>query len=119
MKLQTALEGLAFYAYHGLYAFEKEKGAEFLVDVIITEEVEDTNPLNEINQVINYEEIFTIVKEEMEIRRDLIEDLAKTILTRIGHQLLDKNAAIKVKITKPNPGGLFGSGAASVSLEIN
>jgi dihydroneopterin aldolase len=119
MKLQTALEGLEFYAYHGLYAFEKEKGAEFLVDVIITEEVEDTNPLNEINQVINYEEIFTIVKEEMEIRRDLIEDLAKTILTRIGHQLLDKNAAIKVKITKPNPGGLFGSGAASVSLEIN
>ena len=119
MKLQTALEGLAFYAYHGLYAFEKEKGAEFFVDVIITEEVEDTNPLNEINQVINYEEIFTIVKEEMEIRRDLIEDLAKTILTRIGHQLLDKNAAIKVKITKPNPGGLFGSGAASVSLEIN
>jgi dihydroneopterin aldolase len=76
MKLQTALEGLEFYAYHGLYAFEKEKGAEFLVDVIITEEVEDTNPLNEINQVINYEEIFTIVKEEMEIRRDLIEDIA-------------------------------------------
>ena len=119
MKLQTALEGLEFYAYHGLYAFEKEKGAEFLVDVIITEEVEDTNPLNEINQVINYEEIFTIVKEEMEIRRDLIEDLAKTIIMRIKGLLANREVALKVKITKPNPGGLFGSGAASVSLEAD
>jgi len=119
MKLQTALEGLEFFAYHGLYPFEKEKGGKFLVDVWITEEVEESTPLKEINQVINYEAIFNVIKEEMEIRRDLIEDLAKTILARIGHQLLDKNAAIKVKITKPNPGGLFGSGAASVCLEAD
>lgn len=118
MKLQTALEGLEFFAFHGLYPFEQEKGGKFLVDVWIDEVIEESNPLKEINQVINYEEIYTIIKEEMEIRRDLIEDLAKTILARIGHQLLDRNVAIKVKITKPNPGGIFGSGAASVSLEL-
>lgn len=119
MKLQTALEGIEFYAYHGLYAFEKEKGGLFIVDVVVNQEIADDAPLHEINEVVNYEAIFNIIKEEMEIRRDLIEDLAKTILARIGHQLLDKEASITVKVTKPNPGGLFGSGAASVSLEIN
>jgi 7,8-dihydroneopterin aldolase/epimerase/oxygenase len=117
MKLQTALEGLAFFAYHGLYPFEKEKGATFIVDVWVNEEIEDVNPLNTIDQVINYEAIFNIVKEEMEIRRDLIEDLAKTILARISMLLVERKVQVKVKITKPNPGGLFGSGAASVTLE--
>jgi dihydroneopterin aldolase len=55
----------------------------------------------------------------MEIRRDLIEDIAKTIIMRIKGLLSNRAVALKVKITKPNPGGLFGSGAASVSLEIN
>jgi hypothetical protein len=38
---------------------------------------------------------------------------------RIKGLLANREIALKVKIIKPNPGGLFGSGAASVSLEIN
>jgi dihydroneopterin aldolase len=117
MKLQTALENLEFFAYHGLYAEEHEKGGMFKVDVWIDEEISEDHNLSEISGVINYEEIFKIVQEEMQIRRNMIEDLGKTILQRINHNLIDRDVITTVKITKPNPGGRFGSGAASITVQ--
>jgi dihydroneopterin aldolase len=116
MKLTTSLENLSFFAYHGLYDFEKERGANFFVDVEIVEEVPEDRAFRDLEEVINYEEIFKIITEEMEIRREFIEDLCRTILQRIHLHLAEKEVSVTVKITKPNPGGAFGSGAASVKL---
>ncbi|MDZ4668291.1 MAG: dihydroneopterin aldolase [bacterium] len=118
MKLQTALENLDFFAYHGLYKEESEKGGIFRVDIWIDEEISHEQDLSKIQGLINYENIFKIVQEEMQIRREMIEDLAKTILQRIAHHLTERDTIITVKITKPNPGGLFGSGSASVTLQV-
>jgi 7,8-dihydroneopterin aldolase/epimerase/oxygenase len=117
MKLQTALENLEFFAYHGMYPEEKEKGGIFKVDVWVDEELPENHDATQISHLINYEDIFNIVKEEMEIKRDFIEDLGKTILQRIGHHLTEREVLITVKITKPNPAGKFGSGAASITLQ--
>ncbi len=116
MKLTTTLENLSFFAYHGLYDFEKERGANFFVDIEILEEVPEDRRFKQLEEVINYEEIFNIIKEEMEIRRDFIEDLCRTILQRIHLHLAEKDISVSVKITKPNPGGAFGGGAAAVKL---
>jgi dihydroneopterin aldolase len=113
------VNNIKLYAFHGCLDEEAKIGSAYRVDVSVKADLKKSAKTDDLADTVDYVHLNTIVKEEMEIRRDLIEDLAKTILTRIGHQLLDKNAAIKVKITKPNPGGLFGSGAASVSLEIN
>ncbi len=56
-------------------------------------------------------------QSERAIRRDMIEDLGKTILQRINHHLIDREVITTVKITKPNPGGRFGSGAASITVQ--
>lgn len=118
MKLVTALENLKFFAYHGLYEFEKKQGADFFVDVFIEEDINISNNLQALDEIINYEDIFAIVSEEMTKSRSYIEDVAKRILQRISHYLIVRKVKITVKITKPNPGGKFGSGAASVSLSI-
>jgi len=118
MKLTTALENLSFFAHHGLYAFERERGATFVVDVWIDEEVGVENRFNELSSVINYEEIFGIIKEEMELPRDFIEEVARTILQRIHNHLTHLEVRVSVKITKPDPGGAFGTGAASVRLSL-
>jgi 7,8-dihydroneopterin aldolase/epimerase/oxygenase len=118
MKLTTALENLSFFARHGLYAFEREKGATFIVDVFIDEEVDERARFQELSEVINYEEIFAIIKEEMELPRDFIEEVARTILQRIHSHLSEKEIFVKVKITKPDPGGAFGTGAAAVTLAL-
>ncbi len=117
MKLQTALENLEFFAYHGLYAEEKEKGGFFKVDIWIDEEIAEDKDLTHLNNLINYELLYTIVQEEMNIRRDFIEDLAKSILQRISKHLTQRELIITVKLTKQNPAGKFGSGSASVTLQ--
>lgn len=116
MKLQTALENLEFFAHHGMYSEEKERGGVFKVDLWIDEEVADDKDLKVIDNLINYENLFEIVQEEMLIKRDFIEDLAKTILQRVSNLLIDREVIIKVKISKPNPAGKFGSGSASVTM---
>ncbi|MFN4082680.1 MAG: dihydroneopterin aldolase [Bacteroidia bacterium] len=116
MKIITALENVKFYAYHGIYNFEKEKGGEFVVNVYIEEEIDLNKNLNDLNSLINYEKLFEIVKDEMENTKNLIEEVASVILQRISHLLIDKKAIIKVKIDKINPVGKFGSGNASVTI---
>lgn len=116
MKLQTSLENLEFFGYHGLYEDEKAIGGMFKVDVVVEEEVDETRDFSNLNQLINYEHLFQIVQAEMQIRRNLIEDLAAAILVKISHKLMDHPAKVTVKITKPDPGKRFGSGAASVTL---
>jgi dihydroneopterin aldolase len=118
MKLTTALENLSFHAYHGLYAHEREKGGTFIVTIKIDQEVPEHREFKRIEELINYEEIHKIIVEEMEIPREFIEDLARTILQRISNLLIELEVAISVKITKPDPAGLFGSGEASVTLAL-
>ncbi|OYU95706.1 MAG: hypothetical protein CFE21_11245 [Bacteroidetes bacterium B1(2017)] len=118
MKLQTALEDLEFFAYHGLYAEEKIKGGIFKVDVWIDEEVADDTDLSKLENLVNYEDAFHVIKAEMEIPRQFIEDLAQSMIAKLEDRFAEKDLMITLKITKPNPAGKFGSGAASVTLQL-
>ena len=46
------LNHLKFYAYHGLYDFEREKGGEFIVDVLI--DAENKPHYLQLTDVVNY-----------------------------------------------------------------
>ncbi len=118
MKLVTAIENLSFFAYHGLYPHEKENGATFIVSVWIEQELPESTYFKRLEELINYEQIFKIIQEEMDLKRDFIEDLGRTILQRIHNHLLELEVKVKVKVIKPDPAGLFGSGQASVTLEM-
>lgn len=119
MKLTTALENVKFYAYHGMYDFEQQQGGEFLVTIVVDEDIADNAPLNSIEKLVNYEELFKIATEEMEVKRHFIEDVARSILQRVAHGLMGKQVEISVKITKLNPAGKFTPGSsASVTLKI-
>ena len=72
MKVQTCLENLEFFAYHGMYDFEKVNGGKFRVDITLTENVLDSKSYKIISDVLDYEKVFAIVNSEMEIPRDFI-----------------------------------------------
>jgi len=118
MKLQTALENLEFFAYHGLYEEEKINGGIFKVDVWIDAEYEDDCDLSKLENLVNYEDAFAVIKAEMEIPRQFIEDLAQRIIAKLEDCFAEKDLIITLKVTKPNPAGKFGSGAASVTLQV-
>jgi dihydroneopterin aldolase len=94
------LNHLKFYAYHGLYDFEREKGGEYIVDVLI-DSADQTNYL-QLNDVVNYEDIYRIINQHMQTPKDFIEEVARLILNDLklnfSYALL-----IEVKITKCTP----------------
>ncbi len=118
MRYKTSINDIEFFSFHGLYPEEKLTGGKFIVDVNIEQEVDNKSSMKRLVEVVNYEQLFSIVKHEMDQPKDLIETVAKNILDTIGSRIHHIKHA-EVKITKLNPAGLFKSGSASASLSRN
>jgi dihydroneopterin aldolase len=90
------LSGMKFFAYHGLYDHEREKGSWFKVDVSFDCDATNAIKNDSIEGTVNYEEVYKIVKEEMEISSKLIEHVAG----RIHYRLQQEVKGISALITK-------------------
>jgi dihydroneopterin aldolase len=88
-------------------------GALFGVDVSVECEIEKA--ITTIDEAINYELIFNLVKNQMGIPQDLVETVAQHILSDLK-QAFHQAQQIEVTIHKPNPAGSFKSGVASVKV---
>lgn len=77
-----SLEKMFFKAYHGYYEDERKMGNEFYLDVSISLAKEQKYD-DDIDKTINYEDVYTICKEEMESTKWLLETVANHILGRI------------------------------------
>lgn len=99
--LSVCLKDLVFFAYHGLYAGEKEVGGKFIVNVK-TSFKPGVGPVLEITETLNYEALFLIVSARMAIPTCLIETLAMQIVSDIRDSF---PALLKVSISieKCNP----------------
>ncbi len=111
-----ALEGMRFFAYHGVYEAERILGTEFVVDVYVqTDQTLEAGSSDDPAQALNYETIYLICKLEMSDPRQLIESVALGIMDRMKTQF-DRMQALKVRIRKLNP-PLGGVVSASVVEE--
>ena|SRR6185503_19566084 len=107
------LRDLEFYSFHGLYEEEKKAGGEFIVDVFAKFPAED-HILNSINETVNYAALFTIVKDEMNQPRELLETVAQSIAEKIyAKYSVIKEVEIRIEKKKAPIVGLKGSVAAS------
>ena len=96
------LEGMEFFAYHGHYKEERIIGAKFIVDIEFAYESAKAEQSDQLSAAVNYQEVFLLVKKEMEINCHLLEHLARRILDalRLTFPLIVK---ARVKIAKMNP----------------
>lgn len=101
IRQRVALEGVRFFAYHGLYPEEQILGGEFILDIETHSEVYSGGD-DELSNTVNYERLFDIAKAEMNIRRKLIETVAHAILEEIRHEFLFVKV-IRVSIKKMHP----------------
>ncbi len=97
-----SLEGMKFYAYHGVYKEEKIIGGEYLVDLFIETDISKAASGDDIFQTINYETLYTICEIEMGKSVDLIETLVSNIISKIKKQFKTIQF-IRVKIKKLSP----------------
>src|SRR5215467_6257377 len=76
------LQQLRFHAFHGLYEGEKKTGGPFEVNVKVGYE-ERISSFDRLDDTINYEEIFSIVKQQMQVATPLLEKVGQNILNKI------------------------------------
>lgn len=102
MSGRVALEGLEFHAFHGVYPHERESGNWFEVDILVDTDFTAASLSDDLIGTVNYEDLFRIVKSEMEIPSRLLE----TVANKITDEVLRKMPAIQrveVKVSKINP----------------
>lgn len=111
----VSLNDLKFYAYHGLYDFEREKGGEFIVSITLEEP--DRLQYAVLADVINYEEVFAVVAARMNEPKDFIEEVARLILSDLKVKFPQALSA-KVKLVKCAPPipGMSGSACVECSF---
>ncbi len=95
------LNGLRFFAGHGLYAEETKVANEFEVNLQLQYE-SNQKVITDIEDTIDYETVYSIIQEEMTIQQELLETCAMQICDLI-YQEFRQIEIIKISIRKLTP----------------
>lgn len=98
----VAIEGMQFYAHHGYYKEEQVLGGKFTVDIYIHSDLSVAAAFDELKHTVNYERVFQITKQEMEIHSKLLENVCSRILDKVKVEF-PFIQSIRVKVTKEQP----------------
>jgi len=99
MKGKIEIEGMEFYAYHGHFAAEQVVGNRFLVDLTLITDCSKAAQSDDLNDALDYQIAYLIVKEEMQIKSHLLENVARRILDRFDKEF-EAIENIKIKILR-------------------
>ncbi|MFQ5334654.1 MAG: dihydroneopterin aldolase, partial [Flavobacteriales bacterium] len=96
------LEGMVFFAHHGYYHEEQERGSKFIVDISITSDLSDAVASDDLNKALNYEEIYQLVENEMAEKSKLLEHIGGRIIKSLKERFAQIES-VQVKVSKINP----------------
>ena len=99
---EVALEGMEFYARHGYYQEERKIGNKYTVDVFMKVEMENAVDQDKLEGTVNYERVYEIVTEVMNVDANLLEHLAGKLIQNLKGSF-NEIQSIKVRISKHNP----------------
>ena len=116
MTGKISLEGLEFHAYHGVYPHERSSGNKFEVDVTVETEIQDSAFQDDLRGTVNYEDLYSLVKTEMEKPSKLLETVGHAIAVKTL-ETFPNAISVAVNISKFNPpiGGVCKKATVSVS----
>lgn len=77
------MEGMKFYAFHGVLPQENLVGAYYYLDLKLKTDFTYAAETDELEGTVSYADIFTAVKEEMAIPSKLLEHVCQRIASRI------------------------------------
>jgi len=96
------IEGMRFHAFHGHYPVEQLVGSDFIVDLKIQVQESKALKTDDLSDAINYQILYGIVKEEMQITSSLLEHVGNRILKAVYNKFPEIDNS-EVKISKLNP----------------
>lgn len=93
---------MEFFAYHGVFGEERKVGCKYLVTITLNTDLSKAGESDNLADTINYENIYAIIKKEMETNSNLIEHVAKRIITSVK-RIFPQILTVNLKIAKLNP----------------
>jgi len=109
------LEDIEFYAFHGCFKEEQLTGNRFIVNLTLETDMDVPAETDSIEDALNYQIAYQLVKKEISITSHLLENVAKRILDALFTQFPQLKLA-RVKVSKMNPP--MGSVMKCVSIEM-
>jgi dihydroneopterin aldolase len=104
------IEDMEFYAFHGHYKEEQIVGNKFLIDLEIETDLEPAGISDKLEDAADYSLACRVVKQEMEIKSKLLENIAKRILDSLYLNMNNiRKATVKIKKMNPPVGAKVGS----------
>jgi 7,8-dihydroneopterin aldolase/epimerase/oxygenase len=81
---EILLEGMRFYAYHGVNPEERAQGQRFTVDVVLAVDLRRPGQSDDLADTVSYSAVYKVVRGIVEGRpRQLIEAVAEEIASAI------------------------------------
>jgi dihydroneopterin aldolase len=107
---EIRLEGMEFYAYHGVFPEERTLGQRFVVDVALRLPLQKSGLSDDLRDTLDYSEVYRVIRDVVEGER---HRLVETVAERIAQQILDRYPVdcVRVCVRKsapPFPGPLRG-----------
>ena len=96
------LEGMEFKAYHGCLEQEKVRGNSFTVDFKGELDLSAAAESDNLNDTLNYGEIYEIVADEMSVPSELLENVAGRIMKVIESRYPER-VSFSVRVSKKRP----------------
>jgi len=95
-------ENMEFYSYHGHFKEEQIVGNKFLVNLKIETNLLKPSTSDDLKDAVNYQRAYELVKEEMEHKSHLLENIARRILDRLFLEMTGMDQ-VQIKVSKMNP----------------
>ena len=113
-----SIEGMEFYAHHGCFAEEQKIGTNFKVDLSFDVDSSKAEKSDNLNDTIDYQIVYQIVKREMNISSKLLEHVGRRIVDSIKTEFPNTtNIQLKIKKLNPPLGGKMDNVAIMLNIE--
>ncbi len=112
------LENMEFYSYHGCFKEEQVVGNHFTIDLSIKTDTSKAQISDNLQDTVNYQKVYSLVKREMENKSKLLEHVAERILSSLLIEFESvESATIKVSKLNPPMGGKIQKVSVTLSKE--
>ena len=116
-SITIELNQVHFYAEHGVLDEEAKLGNEFNITIKLQIHSE-AKVITSIHDTINYVEVFEVVKNQMQQRKNLLETVAMEIAQEL-HKKYSLLRKASIAIIKTNPPISYFSGNVGITYEVD
>jgi dihydroneopterin aldolase len=111
-RITISLNNVRFRAFHGVHPDERQKGNDFVVNMMVSY-IPGSPTIVSLHDTVDYSELFDIINSVMQKPVELLETLVQTIAHNV-HKQFPQIKEVSVSVEKLNPPIDHFSGSAAV-----